>query len=352
MSPLDAPAAPPSRWPRLPSWYLSRLAGGGCADALPEHVLDPGDVDGDRRSRVGAAEVPAPRGRVEREPAVAVEPDLDPGVRVPVVDAPRSAVHVVGAAREAGGDAGGNPEVAQHQSHRAGEVLAVAALRAGDERDERRHAAHLRRMFVVAEASARPQPGLDRHRRRVRIRRRSARDVLGRPVDRKVRPQARVVERVAEPDQSLLRPERRDQLSRPDLEVRPVGVDLARVPSRRLRELRGRGLWLERPRVVLGSTRQRLRDLRHAAPVVRNAVQRVACVRDRPARADHVAVPERVDVHGRPESTSWRHGRVFGSSGSSVRRSRDPSRGLNASVGSSSSLHALSTKVSSVVARQ
>ena len=65
-------------------------------------------------------------------------------------------VRVVGAAREAGGDARGNPEVAEHQGHRAGEVLAVPALRAGDEPDERRHPGHLRRMLVVV------KPPLDR----------------------------------------------------------------------------------------------------------------------------------------------------------------------------------------------
>ena len=155
------------------------------AHALPEHVRNRGDIDRDRRGRVRPAEVPAPRGRVEREPAVAVEPDLDPGVRVPIVDAPRPAVRVVGAAREAGGDPRGNPEVAEHEGHRAGEVLAVAALRAGHEPDERRHPGLLRWMLVVGEPSARPQPGLDRDGRRVRVRgRRRCLRPPGRAADR------------------------------------------------------------------------------------------------------------------------------------------------------------------------
>src|SRR5262245_64043176 len=71
-------------------------------------------------------------------------------------------------AREADGDARGDAEEAQHQRHRAGEVLAVAALRPRDEVLERGNAGRgLRRVLVVDEAAAEAEPLLEGDRRRV-----------------------------------------------------------------------------------------------------------------------------------------------------------------------------------------
>src|SRR5581483_12166409 len=68
--------------------------------------------------------------RVERQPAVAAEPGLDPRVRGVVGDAPDAALRVVRPARKADDDTRGDAEIAEHQRHRAGEVLAVARARA------------------------------------------------------------------------------------------------------------------------------------------------------------------------------------------------------------------------------
>ena len=94
------------------------------------------------------------------------EPGLDPGVRVVIGHRPRAVLPRP--AREADGDAGRNPEVAQHQRHRPGELLAVAELRPLEEVDERRRPDRARRVLVVAEPAVRAQPALDRDRRLVR----------------------------------------------------------------------------------------------------------------------------------------------------------------------------------------
>ena len=72
-------------------------------------------------------------------------------------------------AREPGGDTGGNAQVAEHERHRAGEVLAVAALSLRHERDERRRAGDRRRVLVVRETAAVAQPRFDRDHGRVRV---------------------------------------------------------------------------------------------------------------------------------------------------------------------------------------
>ena len=54
-------------------------------------------------------------------------------------------------AREPDGDAGRDAEIAEHQRHRPGELLAVAELRALEEVDERRRPGRRRRVLVVAE---------------------------------------------------------------------------------------------------------------------------------------------------------------------------------------------------------
>src|SRR5207237_8339535 len=117
----------------------------------------------------------------------------DPRMRVVIGDRPRARALVVGPAREADGDARRDAEVAEHQRHRAREVLAVAALRLHDEADERWRS-RLRWMLVVLEAAARAEPRLDADRcpiplprapchparglraRLVRLQRRAARD--------------------------------------------------------------------------------------------------------------------------------------------------------------------------------
>ena len=96
-------------------------------------------VESCRRGAVIPGQRPPARGGVERQPAVAGEPRLDPGVGVVVGHDP--AVAIALAAREAARDARRNAEEPEHQCHRAGEVLAVAALALGDEVGERRQAA-------------------------------------------------------------------------------------------------------------------------------------------------------------------------------------------------------------------
>ena len=104
-----------------------------------------GRVELVRGGRVRARERAAARRGVEREPAVAVEPDLDPRVRVAVVDRPLLPLLVVGAAREAGGDPCGDPEVAEHERHRArrsaGSSRASSSSRNGRAAESRRPAA-------------------------------------------------------------------------------------------------------------------------------------------------------------------------------------------------------------------
>src|SRR5207302_1905233 len=111
----------------------------------------------ERARGVRRAQAAAARSRVERQPAVAAEPDLDPRMCVVIGDRPRARALVVGPAREADGDARRDAEVAEHQRHRAREVLAVAALRLHDEADERWRS-RLRWMLVVLEAAARAEP--------------------------------------------------------------------------------------------------------------------------------------------------------------------------------------------------
>ena len=88
---------------------------------------------------------------------------------------------VVLAGREARRDASGDPEIAQHQRHRTGEVLAVAATRLRDEGSERRDAGDLGRPLVVLEGSG-AEPALELERGGIRIRG-LADDPPRRPVD-------------------------------------------------------------------------------------------------------------------------------------------------------------------------
>ena len=113
-------------------------------------------------------EPPAAGRRVERQPPVAVEPDLDPRVRIRVGDRPAALVLVEVSAGEARRDTGRDPEIPEHQRHRAREVLAVAAT-VRQEGDERRRAFAHRRRLVVGEVSARAEPRLQRDRRGVRV---------------------------------------------------------------------------------------------------------------------------------------------------------------------------------------
>ena len=133
-----------------------------------ERALRARDVEGERRRRVRAQKPAASRRRVERQPAVAGKPDLDPGVGVRVGDRPLAHGPVVAAGREPRGDSRRDAEVPQHQRHRACEVLAVPAAVPGDERDERRNTSSAAAALVVRE-SARAEPGLERDYRRVRV---------------------------------------------------------------------------------------------------------------------------------------------------------------------------------------
>ena len=141
------------------SWARTRSRG-TCRCRGPDRVGRVGGVRVRRRERAAA------RRRVEREPAVAGEPRLDPRVGIVVGDGPRAVLPR--SAREPDGHAGGNPEVAQHQCHRPRELLAVAELRPLEKVDERRRRSGVRRMLVVPEAADRAEPALDRDRRLVR----------------------------------------------------------------------------------------------------------------------------------------------------------------------------------------
>ena len=110
--------------------------------------------------RVLRAQPPAAGRRVERQPPVAVEPDLDPRVRIRVGDRPAALVLVeVSMVKPAATRAG--IEIPEHQRHRAREVLAVAAV-SGQEGDERRRAFAHRRRLVIGEVSAQAEPRLQR----------------------------------------------------------------------------------------------------------------------------------------------------------------------------------------------
>ena len=114
---------------------------------------------GTRRSAtldgVAAARRRARRRRIERDPAVAREPRLDPGVGVDVGHEPLLGGLVVGAGGEPDRDPRRDPAHPQQQRHRAGELLAVAELVLEQERLER--IGGERRVLVVAEAVGRRQ---------------------------------------------------------------------------------------------------------------------------------------------------------------------------------------------------
>ena len=118
-----------------------------------------GPLDG---SRVRRAQLPSTgtgcRSRIEGQPAVAAEPHFDPRVRIVVGHAPHAVLRVIGSAREPNGDTCGHAEIAQHQRHGAGEMLAVAGVRPGHEVDERRGRTAVRRPVGVDEAARRAEP--------------------------------------------------------------------------------------------------------------------------------------------------------------------------------------------------
>ena len=119
--------------------YRRELAAAGqFLDALGTAAAVRIDSPGRRRSRrdrPGCGRSPC-RGRVERDPADAGEPDLDPGVGVGVADAV-AAVLLPEAGREPGHHPGRDPLHPKHQGHRPRELLAVAGLVAEEERGQR-----------------------------------------------------------------------------------------------------------------------------------------------------------------------------------------------------------------------
>src|SRR5207237_9401993 len=90
-------------------------------------------------------------------PAVALEPDLDPGMRLAVADVPEVLRLVEGAAGEADRDPGGNAEIAKHERHGTREVLAIAGVRPRDESHQRRRA-HGWEVRVVERAGGEEPP--------------------------------------------------------------------------------------------------------------------------------------------------------------------------------------------------
>ena len=113
------------------------------------------------RHRIASREEAASRCRVKGQPSKPRKPDLDPCMRVMVGHRPRVRIAVVRAAHESLGHARGDAEVAQHERHRTGEVLAVAALRVEDEVGER-IGSRLRRSCRVLEPAGAPEPRLER----------------------------------------------------------------------------------------------------------------------------------------------------------------------------------------------
>ena len=213
-------------------------------------------------------------------------------MRVVIGHGPLVLAAVIDAAREACRDAGGNPEIAEHQRHRAGEVLAIATVRLGDEGDERRQGRALRRRRVVGERS-RPEPGLELERGGIRTR--------GVPHDPPCRAVEGLVgagavggrEDLSHPPLAIRRAERGRGHARFDIEIRLP--DLLRVAGRQGGELPRRRLGPVAPDAVSVSARERpVLQVGDAAVAVIDGV-RTWGVRDRHACSDQVAVAQRSD---------------------------------------------------------
>ena len=170
----DAPAAGRAR-PRAASTACSCASGscsGGAVGAPPlggACAARPSNAAEDDDARAGSV---APRRRVERQPAVAREPGLDPGVRVAVGDVVDAAAPIA-RARTPRRRGPGTPERRDERGQRGGEHLAVARAPGGRPARERVRAIGQRRVLVVGARGA--QPGLERDDGLVR-RGRSARD--------------------------------------------------------------------------------------------------------------------------------------------------------------------------------
>ena len=260
-------------------------------------------LTGELGTRRGVARVerPAAGRRVERDPAPAGEVDLDPVMRLVIRHGPLVRIGVVAPAREPGSHASRNAEVAEHERHRAGEVLAVAALRLRDELDERRlvRRGH-RRLLVVDEPAERrlAEPGLERSCSRVRIRR-ALDDLLGDVVERAVllhewiAVEARVEEDIHQ-EVAVGRAELRHRGRLDDLQV---ALDRLRVVRPGLPELLGSGPRRVAPdRVGLVALQRAGEDDDVAALVLEGRVGgRVPAHRLR--RGDQVVVLERLHGH-------------------------------------------------------
>ncbi len=94
-----------------------------------EEIAQVGPGAGELALRGGVAG----RRRVEGEPALVLDEDLDPRVRVALAHGVEVAEAVPRAADEAGDVARGDAEGAEHDRHRGGVVLAVPALRVEEE---------------------------------------------------------------------------------------------------------------------------------------------------------------------------------------------------------------------------
>ena len=173
-------------------------------------------------------EPPAVGRRVERQPPVAVEPDST-HVRIRVGDSPAALVLVEVSAGEVRRDTGRDPEIPEHQRHRAREVLAVAAIVPRQEGDERRRAFVHRRRLVIGEVFRSKEPRLQRDRRGVRVPR--APDHLASlAVERLVlRLFVVLVEQLLQPRVSRPGFQTRDAEEAPDGQERAVGQDRFRI---------------------------------------------------------------------------------------------------------------------------
>ena len=208
---------------------------------------------------------------------------------------PHAGLRVVGAAREPDGDACRHAEIAQHQRHRAREVLAVAGSRLRDEADERRVGDN-GRMARVREAAADAEPRFERKRGRIRAARAARHGDRGMLERRVARDLGMRVEHRVDGLQALRRPERGQSNARPDLEERVRLHERLRVQRPRAYELRRLRPRRVAPRRVLEAARQSGREERDPGlgPLQR-CVARVE--RHRDAAADEMGVRKRLDGH-------------------------------------------------------
>ncbi len=94
-------------------------------DPFAPGELEPVPIQREPREKAACVSI-SRRSGIERDPAIAGEIDLDPGVRVALADDVVAGEVVVFAGQKSGDVTRGNPHGAQHHRHRRGEIFAVA----------------------------------------------------------------------------------------------------------------------------------------------------------------------------------------------------------------------------------